>query len=126
MMPAEALVYDAALCSRRARAHTHTHTHAHTRTHTHRHAHMHGHVCNFHPRCHLDWADGVDLRVPEQCPEEIAQLVDDCMQDDAIHRPTAKDIVARLSCVQSVSSSAIDQVPASVLAEVARKQQADN
>ena len=37
-----------------------------------------------------------DIEVPAEAPEEIAQLIDDCLQPNPSKRPAAQDLVARL------------------------------
>ena len=44
-----------------------------------------------------------DIEVPAEAPEEIAQLIDDCLQPNPSKRPTAQDLVARLQ-VHSLNS----------------------
>ncbi|KAK9814907.1 hypothetical protein WJX73_001729 [Symbiochloris irregularis] len=36
------------------------------------------------------------VRVPEECPKKVAQLIKDCMQQDPSNRPSADQIVTRL------------------------------
>ena len=40
-------------------------------------------------------------RVPEEVPEEVAQLMNECLSYDPKMRPSAKEIYERLSAVQS-------------------------
>ena len=44
-------------------------------------------------------------RVPEEVPEEAAQLMNECMAYDPKERPSAKEIYARLSAVQTSSEA---------------------
>ncbi len=39
---------------------------------------------------------GVQARVPEECPQEVADLMLRCLDPDAAKRPTAKELVDRL------------------------------
>jgi hypothetical protein len=43
-------------------------------------------------------------RVPEEVPEEVAQLMNECLAYDPKQRPSAKDIYDRLSAAQNVGS----------------------
>lgn len=44
-------------------------------------------------------------RVPEEMPEEVAQLMNECLAYDPKERPSAKQIYDRLSTVQSSSEA---------------------
>lgn len=37
------------------------------------------------------------IRVPRECPADIATLIEACMEGEASRRPTAKQIIAQLS-----------------------------
>ena len=43
-------------------------------------------------------------RVPEEVPEEVAQLMNECLAYDPKERPSAKEIYDRLSAAQNVGS----------------------
>lgn len=43
-------------------------------------------------------------RVPEECPPEVAELIDDCLQPDPKARPTAKEVVKRIQRIHLSSS----------------------
>lgn len=36
------------------------------------------------------------IRSPEECPQAVSQLIDDCLRDKPSDRPTAHDVVLRL------------------------------
>lgn len=37
-----------------------------------------------------------DVRVPEECPQEVDQLIADCINSDVSQRPTSGEVAARL------------------------------
>ncbi len=41
------------------------------------------------------------LRVPEECPQEVADLFEECTRPDPAGRPTAGDLVRRLTALGS-------------------------
>ena len=49
-------------------------------------------------RQHCNWATphALAFRVPEECSETVAQLIDSCLLDDPDQRPTARDLVHKL------------------------------
>jgi serine/threonine protein kinase len=40
-----------------------------------------------------------DLRVPEECPQAVADLVAACLQEEAAARPTARLLLERLTAL---------------------------
>ena len=43
----------------------------------------------------------VACRVPSQCPQEIAEMIDQCCLQDPLARPTARELVTRLEALQT-------------------------
>ena len=41
-----------------------------------------------------------ELRVPAECPQPVADLVAACLSEDPAQRPTAHDLVRRLTDLQ--------------------------
>jgi hypothetical protein len=56
--------------------------------------------------CHL--CPPVLRRCPEQCPADIAQLIEACISNDIAQRPTAAVVVAHLRHSQAMLPSADD------------------
>lgn len=41
-----------------------------------------------------------ELRVPEECPQAVADLIAACLSEDAAQRPSARELVKRLTELQ--------------------------
>ena len=54
------------------------------------------HACS--PPTHLQNACLLS-RVPEEGPEAVVQLMDDCLEEDPLCRPSAKEIIGRLEAL---------------------------
>ena len=48
------------------------------------------------------------LRVPEDCPQEVADLCEQCMAEDPTARPSARELVERLTALV-VPPGAVDR-----------------
>ena len=61
------------------------------------------------------------VRVPEECPAAVEQLIADCLTDDVERRPSMKEVVERLMAVD-----APPHVPASTVTDSAKESSWDS